>query len=222
MRKCAFLFFLLTALFADVVDIEQHYHDPFRLTEGDILSVRLISSAEDVLDAHLNIEVWQSGAPAIRMDSRNFEIYPGFNDIQAEGLSPWLSPAISRYFRLTGSLPSGEYRICVNVLSGDSPLGKSCATHRVQSPSDIDLITEGELFPGQPLVWSPVIPNFEDLEYRVKIWQADDKHPPEEIALSRPPFMIEEGLLATSLIPDVEDGEYICLVEAYIGDLVVS
>lgn len=106
-------------------------------------------------------------------------------------------------FQRTGTLPAGNYTICVYVKSVDGEnMGNDCIMQIIAHPSPPELINpvdEANITEELPVfLWLPPMPMGEFVTYSIKLVELLDGQTPIEAMEANPAFYIEEDIPASS------------------------
>ena len=122
----------------------------------------------------------------------------------------------------TGLLPTGHYRLCVNIRKGKTTVAHQCVDFDIVLPSPPMLLSprNGDTLTGMPVFrWTPVrAPSFLGVEYEISIWQVRPLEDPA-LALKRKPFVrrtVRSTMFSySSRLPTLTPGKaYIWMVRA--------
>jgi hypothetical protein len=137
------------------------------------------------------------------------DLTAGFTSVNPAAISPIdydADPEYDDFVTRTGTVPTGEYTICVYVVDDITrdTLGRDCITaHEVVNvlPPQLIYPTEGRVVtePHPLFTWTPVSPFAPgiDVSYRVRIVEIVGRQSPFDAMESNPPWFDEDNIAGT-------------------------
>ncbi len=185
------------------------------LTEEYFSSISLNNTGtnERYVFLHGTIESQQDG---IILDgfSAVFAVPPGTSFVQTLPIEPVNADYDAEYeeiFISTGSLPAGNYILCMQVIDAETevPLSEDCIEHVVEHPMPPELIApqsgEEVTEPYPVFTWTPPSPLPEQMVfYNINITQILGDQAPLEALESNPAWYTNDGLMENALVYSME------------------
>lgn len=223
------------------VSISLQQPPPFRFNISSLWNVTLVNSSGGNLNVYLHGQaVKMSEGLVVEANTSFFVLQPGVKMVNASEIQPIdVKEANQTYkdiIRSTGTVPAGDYEICVSVVNADNGdvLGTDCIVHSVQNFSQVELITpmEGtdviEMYPV--FTWLPPTPVTSGamLNYTLSIYEVLGRQTPYNAVQSNRAFFEFPDISSTVFrYPAASRGfvpgrRYAVQVTAYIGDVLIS
>jgi hypothetical protein len=237
----AFLLFLSSGTVSAQVSITLHQPPPFRFNISSLWNVTLVNASGENLNVYLHGQASKSGEGlVVEANTSAFILQPGVKMVNASEIQPIdVKEANQTYkdiIRSTGSIPAGEYEICVTVIDADNGviIGTDCITHSVQNFSQVEIISPmngSEIFELYPVfTWIPPTPVSSGamLNYTLNIYEILGRQTPYNAVQSNREFFQFPGIRTTvfrypaasrSFMPGKR---YAVQVIAYIGEVLIS
>jgi len=199
-----FFLFLVFALDAQIT-VRVHRPAPNKLMIEDLWSIDLNNTTSRTQVVYLHGEVTEKDDGLVaRANSNVFEIPPGTKRITSRNIGKiadsWYQGKYRELVSRTGKFPSGEYTVCVSVISAESreTFDRDCFEHNILIFGDPRLISprDGEEVKKNPLfTWTPPTPgspgDFNYLLYIVEVLEGQTR---EEAILSNPPWFEKDKI----------------------------
>ncbi len=174
---------------------------------ADLWRVTLTNLTQQTYSVYLNgIVTETTDGEIVNAESKIFDLPPGTHVLDGNLLSPIkVNSSREPYKRIviaTGTVPSGEYEVCVYVKEAGTglELGHDCYSTRVEqvtpsipvSPGDGDRVED--LYPT--FVWTPPVPVPPRLQphYTIRIVEIIGRQTPYDAMLSNPAFFKQEDI----------------------------
>jgi hypothetical protein len=193
----------------------------------DVLNVMVENTTNDPLDVYLFATVYKHGTGKIfELTSNEFVLAPLFSGylspadtkpIEVEDVDRKFSEFARDVAIRTGSLPAGEYDICVYAYKGTAPdqtycYGYDCAPQTVAHPSPPELIyPANESFVTEVLPvfsWLPPMPSSYENKYTIEIVEILDGQTPIEAIESNLRWYYESDINTTSFQYPIGEREF--------------
>lgn len=199
------LFILLLAFIYSVtginaqVSVKLHQPPPGQLNVEHLWNIDLNNDNDNTFRIRLNAKIIEESAGLVfEINSSVFIINPGFIRVSVSEISPLNiihdNIEIKGITLRTGSLPFGNYEICINVIGEENGeiLGNDCIQQEVANPSPPQLISpeNGDIllddFPMFIFMPSGGIDMGLDISYNLKIVEVIEGQAIEEAIISNP------------------------------------
>jgi hypothetical protein len=189
----------------------------------DILNLRIENISGENLDIYLVATISEESlGELIKVSCSDFTFAPGIADyISPSDFQPVFVEYNEEYKKyvqdvaaITGSLPAGEYDICVTAYKiNDEPCGHSCIHQEIAHPSPPELIfPDNKSFVTDDLPifsWLPPMPLPGQVNYTIEIVELLDGQVPVEAMESNYPWFTETVLDVSSLQYPVAGREFL-------------
>lgn len=207
--------FLPLCTFAQV-NVKIHRPPPNQLKIEDLWWVDLTNSVRDparanIYNVYLYGEISRGNKLIFRGSTNSFKLPPGTKRVRARDIKSvhdtWYSPEYEEYLVRIGSVPAGDYNVCVSVKDSktNKELARQCIKVSVELANAPRLISpKGDLKAKikRPIfTWtrpSPVPANMK-ISYKVKIVEVFEGQTKEEAIRSNIPVYEQDGIKSTSL-----------------------
>ena len=208
----ALLVILSVASVRAQVTVLLHQPPPNRLNVEDLWKIDLTNNTGKTISVKLRGTATESSEGLIFEGSSSvFDLAPGFTKVSIPEISPLdVSYANEKYKEIvtrTGSVPAGDYQVCISVLYAKSgeELGKDCIQQQVAHPTPPQLISPADganateeypIFTWMPPV--PITPGHQ-ASYELKIVEVLNNQSPIDAMQSNPAWFEKKGIKTTSL-----------------------
>ena len=185
---------------------------PNQLRVSDLWRVQLFNNSDESIEVFLHGTATRIGeGQIVDAESRVFTLPPGRLAIRGSQLEPIkVNESNPRYRDIvtrTGTVPSGEYEICVFVrdASTGEELGSDCITQiveRLSPPILINPTDESEVQEALPIfTWTPPVPTPRGgrILYTLRIAEVLGRQTPYDALQSNPAFFEKSGIRTTTL-----------------------
>jgi len=182
---------------------------PNQLHIEDLWKLTLINNSQNQLSIYITATVTEAGRGSIiSAVSKSFILSPGIKNISIKELGEvsvdYQSPGIEDLIKKTGSVPSGDYDLCIKVFSvpDNSEIGSMCIEHDVNNFSNLILLTpaDGEKISETLPVfnWMPLTPvkAGENVTYSLRLVEILPRQTPVDAMLSNPAFFEQKNLMS--------------------------
>ncbi len=213
MARRSLLSLILTLLFsgtalAQSVGVQLFQPPPNQLRISDLWRVQLQNFTREPVEIFLRGIVREArDGEVLNAESRVFTLAPGGKVLTGRELEPIdVISSNSKYRSIvtrTGTVPSGEYEICVYVVDPASGevINEECIDHRVErlspplliAPTDESVVSD----PLPIFTWTPPVPapsGGARLLYRLRIAEILGRQSPYDALRSNPPFFEQQNI----------------------------
>jgi len=191
----------------------------------DILNIEIINNTSDPLETYLVVNIYEENIGELFIITSSTFIlapeYSGFinpselEPIDVEDRNPEYSEFMKEVVLTTGSLPAGNYEICVFAREPDTEIcyGESCINQAIAHPSPPELIypvNESFVIEDLPIFsWIPPMPSLGEVKYAIEIVEILDGQNPIEAIDANFRWFVKTDMDVTSLQYPVADREFI-------------
>ena len=163
-----FVIFLKTDSLAQNINISAKHPPPFQFQIENLWNITLTNLSEPI-NIYLCSTVENSSSKIIiEVRTSKFNLLTGIVKVNSDKVGPIYikehSEKIKRTLSRTGTLPSGNYRICISAISSETNqiLSSTCNDYEILNLSGPELITpqDGEIIKDKLPVfsWNPPMP----------------------------------------------------------------
>ena len=180
---------------------------PFKFKIEDMWKLSIINpSTQSQVYLHGTIENINDGVLIAEAKTSSFNLPSGMKKVTSGDISPVdltkYSDEVDKTLDKLGTLPNGEYRICVEVISSETNLvlGFTCSDISVLTLTQPELLSpadEGTILEFLPTFnWLPAVPltSGVDVTYDIIITEILERQTPEYALLSNPFWFIQQGI----------------------------
>ena len=181
---------------------------PNQLRIADLWRVQLFNNTREPIEILLRGTVTEArDGLVVEAESRTFTLRPGAQVVTGRELEPIdvveSDPKYRSIVTRTGSAPSGDYTICVFILSAETgeELGSDCIDHTIEILSPPILIAptdeESLAVPLPIFTWTPPVPapsSGARLTYRIRIAEILGRQSPYDAIRSNPAYYEQQNL----------------------------
>lgn len=190
----------------------------------DILNIEIINNTADQLETYVVVNIYEenigelfiitSSSFILEPEYRGFISPSELEPIHVEDRNSEYSDFMKEVALTTGSLPAGNYEICVYALEPGTELcyGKSCIHQAIAHPSPPELIypvNESFVIEDLPIFsWIPPMPSFGEVKYTIEIVEILDGQNPIEAIDANFRWFVKTDIEVTSIQYPVADREF--------------
>jgi len=214
---------------------------PFKFKIEDMWKLSIINpSTQSQVYLHGTIENINDGVLIAEAKTSSFNLPSGMKKVTSADISPVdltkYSDEADKTIDKLGTLPNGEYRICVEVISSETNLvlGLTCSDISVLTLTQPELLSPAD---GETILeffpifnWLPAVPltSGVDVTYDIIITEILERQTPEYALLSNPFWFIQQGIrnnlfqLPSGSRQMINGQRYAWQLKTYANDILLS